>query len=230
MFCPNCGTKNPDDGRFCRSCGADLGNVTAALTGNLPKPQILVDRKGKPISWESAIVKLFSGLAFIAVTIALSMSQTGRNWWFWLLIPAFTMLGAGIAQLIQLKKAEKQNVIFAPQDTKNSIAGGQNFQALPQPSATDLVEIKQLILSNQKIEAIKIYRESTGVGLKEANDAVEEIERRMPSENDYFTPPRGSIYDTGELQIQPSVTENTTRHLEINKDGETMTLPKNLEK
>jgi ribosomal protein L7/L12 len=29
-----------------------------------------------------------------------------------------------------------------------------------------------------KIEAIKIYRESTGVGLKEAKDAVEEMQRR----------------------------------------------------
>ncbi len=34
------------------------------------------------------------------------------------------------------------------------------------------------------------------------------------------------LYKTGDLVMPPSVTENTTRHLEINKEAETMTLPK----
>ncbi len=37
--------------------------------------------------------------------------------------------------------------------------------------------IRQLILANHKIEAIKLYRETRGVGLKEAKDAVEALER-----------------------------------------------------
>lgn len=41
----------------------------------------------------------------------------------------------------------------------------------------------------------------------------------------YNQPPQKSIYDTGEFIVPPSVTENTTRHLEINKEGETMALP-----
>ena len=36
MFCPKCGTKNPEDGKFCRSCGSDLAVVSAALSGGLP--------------------------------------------------------------------------------------------------------------------------------------------------------------------------------------------------
>jgi hypothetical protein len=50
-----------------------------------------------------------------------------------------------------------------------------------------------------------------------------------PPQTDYVAPPppRASIYDTGELQERPgSVTEATTRHLEIDSEGETMTLPK----
>ena len=176
MFCPKCGTKNPDNGRFCRTCGADLGNVSEALSGNLKKPQHLVDRKGKPISWESAIVKIFTGLAFIAVTIALSFSQMGRGWWFWMLIPAFSGIGTGIAQLVQLRKYEKQN---SPVFSVNS------------PNQIPMVQQSSL----------------------------------PPSQNDYIKPQQ-SIYDTGELVIQPSVTEDTTRHLEINKEGETLTLPK----
>ena len=39
--------------------------------------------------------------------------------------------------------------------------------------------IEQMLRGGNKIEAIKIYREKTGVGLKEAKDAVEAIERRL---------------------------------------------------
>jgi ribosomal protein L7/L12 len=34
-----------------------------------------------------------------------------------------------------------------------------------------------LVLRKQKIQAIKVAREATGLGLKEAKDLVEEIER-----------------------------------------------------
>ncbi len=40
-------------------------------------------------------------------------------------------------------------------------------------------QIEDLLRRGNKIEAIRIYRERTGVGLKEAKDAVEEIERRL---------------------------------------------------
>src|SRR3982751_932096 len=105
MFCPKCGTENPETGRFCRSCGTDLGNVTEALSGKLQKPQPLCDRKGKPISWERAITSSFMGLAFLVVSCVLAFTGSGRGWWFWMLIPAFTSIGAGIAQYFQLRQA-----------------------------------------------------------------------------------------------------------------------------
>jgi len=39
----------------------------------------------------------------------------------------------------------------------------------------DLVEA---LRANQKIKAIKLYREATGVGLKEAKEFIEEVQRR----------------------------------------------------
>ncbi len=44
-----------------------------------------------------------------------------------------------------------------------------------------------------------------------------------PSQTQYVAPE--SLYKTGDL-VPPSVTDNTTRHLEMNSEGETMTLPK----
>lgn len=181
MFCPKCGTQNPDDGRFCRACGADLGNVSAALTGKSPQAPYVVDPRKRGVSWEHAITKMFTGLAFLIVAIVLGVTGIagGKFWWFWMLIPAFASLGSGVAQYVQLKKLEKKEAGFAPQNTQNVINSAPQNNALP------------------------------------------------PTQTDYVAPPKGSIYDTGELAERPgSVTEGTTRHLEINSEGETMTLPK----
>src|SRR5688572_17554455 len=43
--------------------------------------------------------------------------------------------------------------------------------------ALKIAEIQRLIHAGKKIEAIKVFRESFGTGLKEAKDAVEAIER-----------------------------------------------------
>ncbi|MDO9015846.1 MAG: ribosomal protein L7/L12 [Deltaproteobacteria bacterium] len=40
-------------------------------------------------------------------------------------------------------------------------------------------ELVRLIRAGQKIEAIKVYRESTRCGLKEAKDAVDALERTL---------------------------------------------------
>ncbi|MBZ0300416.1 MAG: ribosomal protein L7/L12 [Anaerolineae bacterium] len=44
-------------------------------------------------------------------------------------------------------------------------------------AAADEAELRDLLASGKKIEAIKFYRERTGLGLKEAKDAVEDLER-----------------------------------------------------
>lgn len=48
---------------------------------------------------------------------------------------------------------------------------------LPEPvSAEDLHRVREAALAGHKIEAIKLYRELTGAGLKEAKDYVESLE------------------------------------------------------
>lgn len=49
----------------------------------------------------------------------------------------------------------------------------------PPPDESDLeARIRALLDQRQKIAAIKLYRQQTGVGLKEAKEAVEELGRR----------------------------------------------------
>jgi hypothetical protein len=105
MFCPKCGTQNLETASFCRRCGANIGVVSQALTGNLSAPPDAVGRRrnklGTP-SLESSVVKMFTGVAFVIVALCVMMfAPAGRIWWFWLLIPAITSLGKGIAEFMR---------------------------------------------------------------------------------------------------------------------------------
>ncbi len=57
-------------------------------------------------------------------------------------------------------------------------AGNSNANNANAHSALNGDEIMDLLQRGQKIEAIKIYRERTNCGLKEAKDAVEELQRQ----------------------------------------------------
>jgi ribosomal protein L7/L12 len=52
-------------------------------------------------------------------------------------------------------------------------AGLRPYQVAPERPATGMAEVDRLVRAGRKIQAIKVYRELTGVGLKEAKDAVE---------------------------------------------------------
>lgn len=175
MFCPKCGIQNPETGKFCRSCGTDLGNVSDALSGKLPAAQQLINHKGKPITLESAITKFFMGVAFLVISIVLGVSGKGTGWWFWMLIPALMFIGSGIAQYLQIRSSGRSSgVSFAPVD-RNVISNPPSNAALP------------------------------------------------PQQTTFVSPE--SKYKTGDL-VPPSVTDTTTKHLEMDSEGETMTLPK----
>jgi ribosomal protein L7/L12 len=54
-------------------------------------------------------------------------------------------------------------------------------QAPAPGEAPGQAEIFDLLSRGQKIQAIKLYRQRTGAGLKDAKDAVEAMERRGPT-------------------------------------------------
>jgi hypothetical protein len=118
MFCPKCATNNLDGARFCRSCGADISLVPQALAGHLPVEQnVALDevlrhrrrRRGTP-SLDKAVKNIFMGVGFLIVSIVLSFTPMGRFWWYWMLIPAFSMLGGGVAEWMRVKQAQPRTL------------------------------------------------------------------------------------------------------------------------
>jgi hypothetical protein len=124
MFCPRCAGQNLDGASFCRVCGANISLVPQALTGELPEKGSDVPlsraerrhlrRRDREVSLDSAFRSAFMGLGFLFVSIALSFSGIGRGWWFWMLIPAFSMMGTGIAQYIRFKEQQKRELPLGP--------------------------------------------------------------------------------------------------------------------
>ena len=196
MFCPKCGVKNPEDGRFCRSCGADISSVPVAMNGM--KAAMLADlgldgscgtegkknalRRTDPNEvYADGIRSVFMGIGFLAVSMALLFTgvANGQTWWWAMLFPAFTFLGKGAADVMKSRKMTRPMI-----GTVNAASTGAALNSIQGSGATTALP-------------------------------PQPAEVNMPE----------SRYRTGDL-TPASVTEETTRHLNVQAEGETMTLPK----
>ena len=124
MFCPKCATQNLEGASFCRSCGANISLIPHALSGQLPQAveedeefdfgrRARRKNRGK-LSLDHAFKNVFMGIAFLLVSIALAFSMMGRGWWFWMLIPAFSMMGSGVAQYIRIREHKRRALSAGP--------------------------------------------------------------------------------------------------------------------
>jgi zinc-ribbon domain len=121
MFCPKCATQNLEGASFCRTCGANISLVPQALTGQLiQQPDADLEacatgrRRGRrELTLDQSFKNIFLGVAFLLIAIVLSRS-IGSAWWFWLLLPAFSLMGKGVAQFIRVRDRERQASLGAP--------------------------------------------------------------------------------------------------------------------
>lgn len=122
MFCPKCATQNLDGASFCRGCGANISLIPQALTGQMmqaPVEEVEGGRRRRrrrdrgEASLDQAFKNVFMGLGFLILAIVLSRT-IGQWWWFWMLLPAFSMMGTGIAQYIRVREREKRTLMAPP--------------------------------------------------------------------------------------------------------------------
>ncbi len=146
MFCPKCAAQNLEGASYCRVCGANVSLVPQALTGQLPEASEKDlsrwekrerQRHGKG-NIESAFRNAFMGVGFLMVAIALSFSRMGQGWWFWMMIPAFSMMGTGIAQYLRIKDEERRSML-AGGGSQTSIRPGPPVDSIPSRSTGEFM-------------------------------------------------------------------------------------------
>jgi hypothetical protein len=145
MYCPQCAVQNNDDARYCRGCGANLSLIPKALTGNLPEGRRGRHRHGSgdagTAALASGIQKVVTGVGFILVALgAFTFAPAGRLWWFWLLIPAFALMGRGIAEIVTAKQHQltgSARTASPPPRTTGELEQADSRDFLPPPSVTE---------------------------------------------------------------------------------------------
>lgn len=145
MFCPKCATNNLEGVSFCRGCGANISLIPHAMTGQIAAPETEEVASGgrgrkrsKEVTLDHSFKNIFMGVAFLIVAIGLSRS-IGHGWWFWMLLPAFSMMGTGIAQYIRLKEREKRQSLDPPLPTR-VFAPPRSEELIPPPSSVSVTE------------------------------------------------------------------------------------------
>lgn len=164
MFCPKCGIDNADGSKFCRACGVNISLVPQALSGQLPQEKKKDDDDDwtdwdwmglattvshiKRASVTRGMSRAFMGLAFLVVSIILSMTPMGWSWWYWMLIPAFAMLGRGIGEIWQAKSEEKKALTQPKTSEQRSFQPTQKVNSLPRLNTTEFMDAPPSITEN----------------------------------------------------------------------------------
>jgi hypothetical protein len=79
------------------------------------------------------------GFLVLAAALALFGSEMGaKAWWFWMLIPAFVLLGKGIGQIVQAKQQAKSMPRPAAQFTP-AMSAPQPAHTLPPRRTAELM-------------------------------------------------------------------------------------------
>lgn len=147
MFCPKCAAQNLEGASYCRVCGANISLVSQALSGQLSqaseeglsrREERSRKRHGKEPSLEGAFRSAFMGIAFLFVAMALLFSKMGMGWWFWMLIPAFSLMGTGVAQFIRFREEQKRATIDSGR-AQPSFQAPARVNSFPTPNTGELV-------------------------------------------------------------------------------------------
>lgn len=122
MYCPDCGSKNSEDQRFCRACGLGLEKISLSLSEQRPlKTDLTVQqRKEKLEKLGVAALSVFgvSMIGFIAWGIASKlMASQGPFWGILIALAVLIVFGCGLGSVILFAKANELKELPASRES-----------------------------------------------------------------------------------------------------------------
>ncbi|MEK7724036.1 MAG: zinc ribbon domain-containing protein [Acidobacteriota bacterium] len=139
MFCPKCGIENPDNGKFCRGCGANLTNVLAVVEGEIIAESSVELNDNYTEIYTTGIRNVILGMGFIVTSIFLkTMPPADGFLWLLFMIPAFFLTASGVARILKAEEIKKSRNTKANVILKSTLSEKQPFEQLP-PNQTDYV-------------------------------------------------------------------------------------------
>lgn len=141
MYCPNCGSNNQPEVKFCTRCGTNLGVVSEALTGKLPTraadnehtTKVMRDYyRGRKDTITGATL-ILAGLLIMAILVASGMKAVGAFFIiFWMFIWGAASLAGGLGKWIASSAQAKTFGIGSQSQFQGTLAQPP-IEAPPQP-------------------------------------------------------------------------------------------------
>ena len=134
MYCPNCGSKNSRDQKYCRACGLALEKVAESLTEQLPtKPEKSLAERKEQLEKAGVIALSVFGLGVLSFVLYNAftklMPTKGPVLAALILLAAIIVIGSGLlsvilfAQAKELKETRKAREIEEPNEVTASPTG-----------------------------------------------------------------------------------------------------------
>ena len=139
MYCPNCGSDNPTDGKFCRRCGTGLAAVSAALQqkpgdSSVAKPKLVELIKG----YHSGQHKMMFGGGSVALGAGAVVFLLLTGFWgfFWIFFWVFMgLFGSGADQFrrgwSRWSRASSELKALGYEKPPSEIAAKAEFESRP---------------------------------------------------------------------------------------------------
>lgn len=124
MYCPNCGSNNQPEVKFCTRCGTNLGLISEALTGKLPiRPVVDAEHttklmrdyyRGRKDTITGGTL-ILAGLLIMAILVSSGMNPVGAFFIiFWMFIWGAASLAGGLGKWIA-SSAQMKTLGIGPQ-------------------------------------------------------------------------------------------------------------------
>lgn len=110
MFCPKCGAENPNNGKFCRGCGANLSKVLAVVEGNFDEQLEITAQENSAELKSTGVRNVLLGIGFVAIGIFLFTMPGDTLFWLMAMLPGFFLFASGVSRIMKAD-AEKTNRI-----------------------------------------------------------------------------------------------------------------------